>query len=133
MSDWEDKFKDNFKGIAGFLFAIPFLLFFLMFFFSFFATAMPINIYRSFFERFEVSGTVERIGMRFASDTQGSLQKAAMQIRDASGQVVAVSCDDTRCTTVEVNDEVTLNCYKQFHFRGAQEIECRWGEEYLYP
>jgi hypothetical protein len=70
-------------------------------------------------------GTVEKVGSRFlSSDTEGggSTQRFAVTFTDGRQR----SCDDTRCSQIEVGDILTLSCKRAWQFTGTPGYDCNY-------
>ena len=121
------RFDGKFEKNIG---KVPTCLFFLVFCGIFLSicigTMMPINVYRSFFQRKNITGTVETIGGRWSSDRS---YKISFKLKGEDGKTYYANCNDSRCTTVEQRQKITLSCYEEKHFQSADELECRWGIE----
>lgn len=69
-----------------------------------------------------VSGTVTATGTRLLGSSDNSTsQYYAEQI---NGQTYR--CDDTRCSTVKVGDELSLTCKREWQYAGAPGWDCNF-------
>lgn len=73
---------------------------------------------------YPVSGSVEKVGHRLISvgDKGGMAERYVLTI---DGQPFGV--DDTRAASVEVGDNVNLNCTLDWQFQAKAGWVCRWG------
>lgn len=82
------------------------------------AAPWPIND-SSYHRFYEVQGTVTDI------DHPPFLNRYAIRLAE-SGQLFG--CDDTRCSTLNKGDSVTLNCKKEWEYQATPGWACRWKE-----
>ena len=87
-----------------------------------------VNAYNQYWNRYDITGTITRASGRFTNADSSSIDfKPSFEIVDSEGKKILLNCDDTRCTTLEIGDKVTFNCYLQKQRMGSDEIECRYG------
>jgi hypothetical protein len=76
-----------------------------------------------------LGGTVVKVGSRLiASGTSGggSTQKFVLTFK--GGQ--SLGCNDTRCSNVDVGDQVTLMCERAYQFNAPSPgWDCNWGQD----
>jgi hypothetical protein len=72
-----------------------------------------------------VTMTVKEVSSRFISDGGGSVNQR-VAITSADGTIYG--CDDTRCTTLQPGQVVTLLCVKEWEGNGVPGEVCNWGK-----
>ena len=73
----------------------------------------------------ETTGVVQKIDSRLlaSGDGGGTTQRFVVTFTDGRQR----SCDDTRCSQVEEQDELTLFCKRAYQWTGTHGYDCTYG------
>lgn len=92
------------------------------------STAFAYWPFQAEYHRWHVTtGRVAAISSRLlASDTQGggTTQRFVVELAGVGER----SCDDTRCATVKVGDQLTLSCKRAWQYAGTHGYDCAFVE-----
>lgn len=92
-----------------------------------------VNISNSLFHRHDYTGVVQSSGNRIKLNsgenggTSGTERFSFVLL--VGDKKETMNCDDTRCASIEKNNNVTLNCYEEVHLWSPNELECRFKSQ----
>ena len=69
-------------------------------------------------------GTVTSIDKRLVSSSSSSMEEKYVVTFEGSKQQYA--CMDTRCATIEVGDDLSLSCIREFEYSATDGWDCRY-------
>lgn len=119
LNEPEDKFLNDrglFRGLSWGAFGLALVVGIL--------TAGSMYPYNADYHKWEnQSGTVAKVSARFLGDgDKGTTQRFVVKFTDGRER----SCDDTRCSLVEVGDRLTLSCKRHWQYAGEDGWDCNY-------